>query len=147
LRPNLPSVLRFDLNWLEKEIRKDLTTRRAERSPRRRENLTHALAEVAAAREELSRAPDGALLAFMVSAAYRLWMNPDVEFAKTRYEKSQRSAAATNPKRHQKVVERDAQIRRRAAAMDRELSDTAKAELLARTYLISARHIRRIIQK
>jgi len=39
--------LRFNLNWLKQEIRKDLETRRSVRSPLRHEHLARTLAEVA----------------------------------------------------------------------------------------------------
>jgi hypothetical protein len=75
-RPYLPIVLSVRLDYFEKEIRADLVTARTDRDARRREYLTRALAELAAARQELARYPDGAALAMAVSEAYILRQQP-----------------------------------------------------------------------
>jgi hypothetical protein len=138
----VPDLLRINLNILERNIRKDLLSARA-RNTLRREHLEHALAEIKRARKELARNPDGAVLAASVSMAYQLWLLPDVESATRHYRASKKGKAhqqVAATKLHQK-------IRTRAATLGDDKSDSAKARILAHSFPLSARQIRRIIHK
>ena len=156
-----PVVLKSTLTTLEREIRADLATGRTARSALRHEYLMRALAEVAAAREELDSYPTAkdaslssalamvkaASLALAVFEASVLRQGPEVLDAVRVYEGRQRGGAATRQQRQEKTADRHEEIRALAAAMADDLSASAKAVILGRRFGLSVRQIRRIIKK
>jgi hypothetical protein len=141
------ALLAIQLDALEEVIRQDLRDRRAEKNQLRRMDLEDGLRHIADARAALVDSPEGARLAFSVLGASLARLRMVAEDGMRYYQNTRKGAAATKAKFHGEVVAADDALRAHAAKLDSDLSDTAKAKILARFDSRSVRQIRRIIAK
>ncbi len=135
-------LLKHYLHALEQTIRRELADPRRSHSGDRRRAYMEALKEIAAARLELKRCPEGAGLALLVSQAILFYTARDIE-------SRQKGAATTNADQRPRVERRHNVIRSCAATLSPDLSASAKARFIKTKYSLrlSLRQIRRIISK
>ena len=138
-------LLTTALDALEDIVREDLDTAR---SPLLRLDLTDALDEIARARAELARHPEGARLALHVANVHLHRLRLAAEYATRHVQGSRKGTATAVATRRRKTARRHAQIRARAATLNPAFSDVAKAKILVRSFRrLSVRQLRQIIRK